>query len=201
MTIGQTVERANVSEPADGSPSWADVAVRFANRMAWAHFPRGDLANLRRMRPDRPGPAVYWRLMGQEELLGSPVLEVKWALILHGIALMTSTVPGDSASRNAHDGYTPVGRALFLGSDTQRDTGFYSDARLHRLLAARGLTLRCLLARMFRMAAASGVRFNWREMARFILSEGYDKEAPEWSRRGIAREYYRAERQSSIASN
>ncbi len=51
------------------------------------------------------------------------------------------------------------------------------------------------------MAAASGVRFNWREMARFILSEGYDKEAPEWSRRGIAREYYRAERQSSIASN
>ena len=97
--------------------------------------------------------------------------------------------------------YTPVGRALFLGSDTQRDTGFYSDARLHRLLAARGSTLRCLLARMFRMAAASGVRFNWREMARFILSEGYDKEAPEWSRRGIAREYYRAERQSSIASN
>ena len=33
MTIGQTVERVNVSEPADGSPSWADVAVRFANRM------------------------------------------------------------------------------------------------------------------------------------------------------------------------
>ena len=177
------------------------MVVRFANRLAWADFPRGDLANLRRMRPERPGPAVYWRLMGQEDLLGSPNLEVKWALILHGIALMTSTVPGDSASRNAHDGYTPVGRALFLGSDTQRGTGFYSDARLRRLLTARGSTLRSLLARMFRMAAASGVRLNWREMARFILSEGYDREAAEWSRRRIAREYYRAERQSSIASN
>ena len=72
MTIGQAVERANVSEPADGSPYWADVAVRFANRMAWADFSRGDLANLRRMRPERPGPAVYWRLMGQEELAGQP---------------------------------------------------------------------------------------------------------------------------------
>ena len=201
MTIEQTAELANEPDSGHASPSWADVAVRFANRMAWADFPRGDLANLRRMRPDRPGPAVYWRLMGQEDLLGSPALEVKWALILHGIAVTTSTVQGDSVNRNAHDGYTPVGRALFLGRDTQRSTSFYSDTRLHRLLTARGSTLHSLLARMFRMAASSGVKFNWREMARFILSEGYDKEAPEWSRRGIAREYYRAERQSSIASN
>ena len=62
--------------------------------MAWADFPRGDLANLRRMSPHRPGPAAYWRLMGQEDLLGRPNLEVKWALIIHGIALMTSTIPG-----------------------------------------------------------------------------------------------------------
>ena len=201
MTTEQTVERANVPETGDGSPSWADVAVRFANRLAWAHFPRGDLANLRRMRPERPGPAVFWQLMGQEDLLGSPALEVKWALILHGIALMTSTVPGDSVNRNAHDGYTPVGRALFLGRDTQRNTGFYSDTRLHRLLTARGSTLRTLLARMFRIAAASGVKFNWREMARFILSEGYDNATVEWSRRRIAREYYLAERRSSLATN
>ena len=201
MTIEQIVERTDVPDTRDRSSSWADVAVRFAYRMASAHFPRGDLANLRRMRPDRPGPAVYWRLMGQEELLGSPILEVKWALILHGIALMTSTVPGDSASRNAHDGYIPVGRALFLGKDTQRSTAFYSDTRLLRLLTARGSSLHSLLARMFRIAASSGVRFNWREMARFILREGCDNEAVEWSRRRIAREYYQAERQSSLAIN
>ena len=201
MTIGQAVERATVSEPVDGSPYWADVAVRFANRMAWADFSRGDLANLRRMRPERPGPAAYWRLMGQEDLLGSPALEVKWALILHGIALMTSTVQGDSVNRNAHDGYTPVGRALFMGGDTQRSTGFYSDTRLHRLLTARGSTLHSLLARMFRMAASSGVKFNWREMARFILREGYGNERVEWSRRRIARAYYLAEQQSSRAGD
>ena len=43
------------------------------------------------------------------------------------------------------------------------------------------------------MVAAAGQPFNWREMATFILSEGYDEEAAERVRRRIAREYYRAE--------
>ena len=57
--------------------------------------------------------------------------------------------------------------------------------------------LRTLLPRMFRMLASVGVTFNWREMAQFILNEGYDDDAAEGSRRRIAREYYRAERRST----
>ena len=61
--------------------------------------------------------------------------------------------------------------------------------------------LRTLLARMFRMLASSGVSFNWREMAQFILNEGHDEDAAEQSRRRIAREYYRAERRSNQSNS
>ena len=127
-------------------------------------------------------------------------MERKWALILHGIALMTPTGNGENAG-TAHDGRMPVGRALFLGGEMQRESGFYSESRLNRLLTARESMLRTLLARMFRMLAAAGVAFNWREMAQFILNEGYNEEAAEQSRRRIAREYYQAQRRSSPMTN
>ena len=178
--------------------SWGDIAVSLAGQIAqFVGYNRGDLAGLRRMDPADPGPAVFWRLLASYDLMGSPTLERKWALILHGIALMTPTNGGDGNTRTAHDGYTPVGRALFLGGESQRTAGFYSETRLNRLLTARGPMLRALMARMFRMLATAGVSFNWREMAQFILSEGYDEQATEQSRRRIAREYYRADRRNS----
>jgi hypothetical protein len=54
---------------------------------------------------------------------------------------------------------------------------------------------------MFRMLASNGVTFNWREMAQFILNEGYDEEAAERARRRIARDYYTAERRSLQTSD
>ena len=79
-------------------------------------------------------------------------------------------------------------------------TGSYSETRFNRLLTARGPMLRILLARMFRMMGAAGVSFNWREMASFVLNEGYDDKAAEQSRRRIARDYYQAERRNNPAS-
>ena len=180
--------------------SWGEVAYTYAGQMAGSDFRRGDLAELRRMDPDDPGPAAFWRLLAQYDLLGNPGLESKWALVLHGIALMTPTSSGDGTPRTGHDGQRPVGRALFLAGDTQRDSPFYSEARLNRLLMARGPMLRTLLARMFRMLAAANVSFNWREMAQFILSEGYDDEGAERARRRIARDYYQAERRNSTST-
>ena len=91
--------------------------MTFARILASPEFPRGDLAGLRRMDPDEPDAAVVWRLLARYELLGSPQVENKWALILHGIALMTPTGSGDGAGRSAHDGGMPVGRAIFSGGD------------------------------------------------------------------------------------
>ena len=171
-----------------------EVAVRMAGYVAQlAQHDRGGFASLRRMNPDEPNEPVFWRVMAHYDQLNRGLeLELKWALILHGIALMTPTQSGDGA-RSAHDGSTPVGRALFAGNGEQGNSAFYSESRLSRLLNARGPMLRSLLLRMFRMLGARGVNFNWREMARFILYEDH----PEWgdeSRRRIARWYYSAHR-------
>ena len=182
----------------EGSPaSWGDIAFEIAGEIAGRNFSPGDRAALRRMDLDNPDAAAFWRLLAPRGQLGCPPLERKWALILNGIALMTPTISRETGGRSAHDGATPVGRALFLGGGTQRAKGFYSETRFNRLLTARGSMLRILLARMFRMLAATDVSFNWREMAQFILNEDYDEERAEDARRRMARDYYRAERQNS----
>ena len=179
---------AAVAEPV--SRSWGDIAFRLAGQVAGLpDHDRGGFAGLRRMDPDEPDTAAFWRLMASEDLLGIPEVERKWGLILHGIALMTRTAGDDVAGRSAHDGRSPVGRTLYENG--------YSETRFNRLLTARGDMLRALLTRMFRMLAADQATFDWREMATYILNEGYDDEAAERNRRRIAREYYRAERRSS----
>ena len=147
-------------------------------------FPRGDLAGLRRMNPEEPRTTAFYRLMGERGLLHNPSLESKWALIMHGIALMTPT---------AHDGRTAVGQALFEGGDPARSNAFYSELRLNRLLKARGSLLVTLMTQMFRMMKAAGQCFDWREMAAFILSEGIDEVKAEEMRHTISRSYYAAE--------
>ena len=200
MTTVQATASSDAPEQQDQSRSRGEIAVELARRLAGlAESHRGDLAELRRMDPEAADKAVFWRLMALQGLLGDPGLERKWALILHGIALMTPRTGGGGDSRTAHNGYNPVGRALYLGGESQRTSALYSETRLNRLLTARGPMLRTLLARMFRMLAAANVSFNWREMAQFILNEGYDQQAAEQGRRRIARAYYDAERRNSTA--
>ena len=177
--------------------SWGEIAVGFARQLAAEDFPRGDLAELRRMGPDTPDAAAFWRLTAQQDLLGSPAVERKWALVLHGLALMTRTAGNDAMSRSAHDWHTPIGVALFYGDDRSRATAFYSQSRLNRLLTARGPMLRTLLARMFRMLGAKGCAFDWSRMARLILNDGYNEERADYVRRDIARRYYWAENRAS----
>ena len=203
MTTTEVAGTAGSAELFENIQPWPERAVSIAGTVGqYAEHRRGDLAELRRMDPDEPDAAVFWRLMAQYDLLDvGEAVERKWALIIHGIALMTPTSSGEGNRGSAHDGYLPVGRALFLGGESQRATAFYSEVRLNRLLTAGGPMLRTLLARMFRMLTASGVSFNWREMAQFVLNEGYDEDAAEQSRRRVAREYYRAERRSNQSNS
>ena len=202
MTTTLNAQTATAEEAPLRNRSWGDIAFHLAGQVAaMPDYDRGGLAGLRRMDPDDPDTAAFWRLMAGEELLGNPVIERKWALILHGIALMTRTAGDDVTSRSAHSAGMSVGRALFLGGESQRTTAFYSEARLNRLLMARDDMLRVLLIRMFRMLAANGVSFDWQEMASFILNENYDKERAEVSRRRIARDYYQTARRSAQQSS
>ena len=200
MTTPPTPDLAASPERENESRNWGEIAAGFAGEMARPTFKRGDLAELRRMNPDAPDTAAFWRLMSRHNLLGNETLEAKWALILHGIALMTPTAGGDDtpdAHRvSAHDPTVPIGLALFQGSDASRANAFYSETRLNRLLTARGPMLRALLGRLFRMMGSAGQPFNWRQMANLILSDGYNEDGAERIRRNIARSYYQAERRS-----
>ena len=183
----ESPESEEPTEPQREGDPWGRIAVNCANRMTRANFERGDLAGLRRMEPDTPRPAIFWRLLAENGLLEyGPTVESKWELILHGIALMTQANAGDGQSRNAHDGSMAVGRALYGAG--------YSEQRFNRLLTARDEMLRTLLARMFRLLAAKDTPINWREMARFILND--NEAAAEEFRHKLARDYYRAERQN-----
>ena len=196
MTETPNVTPSETQKTDSERQSWGVIAAGFARQMADESFRRGDLAELRRMDPDVPDAAVFWRLMASRNLLGNLAVEAKWALILHGIALMTPTTGGKNGT--AHNGIMPVGRALFLGGEVERrESGYYSESRLNRLLTARGPILRTLLARLFRMLAAANQPFNWSEMARFILNDDYNEEQAEDIRRGIARAYYQAEYHSA----
>ena len=189
MTTAVIDENVDAAATEPTSRSWTDIAFRMSGAVAaLPDHDRGGFAGLRRMDPDEPDTAAFWRLMAREELLGNPEIERRWGLILHGIALMTRTAGGDVTSRSAHNGGMPVGRSLYENG--------YSETRFNRLLMARDDMLRTLLTRMFRMLAAGQATFDWREMAVFILNDGYNEERAEEGRRRIARDYYRAERRS-----
>ena len=172
------------------------IVCQLVEKIGSSSFPRGNLAGLRRMDPDAPESEAFWRLMTHMGLSNDPHLENEWALIMHGIALMTP---------EAHDSEMSVGKALFEGGDNQRTRAFYSRSRLNRLLTARGPMLRTLLARMFRMMGTEAQPFNWGEMAWFILNQSYDEGQVEGGRQRIARDYYivesRAESRSAQESN
>ena len=55
---------------------------------------------------------------------------------------------------------------------------------------------RSLLARTFRMLAASNVSFDWKEMASLIQDEGDFEKSAEIARRRIASEYFQAQYRS-----
>ena len=208
MTTTPTIEVP--AEPGQGGEprSWLDITAGLAGEMARPTFRRGDLAELRRMKPEEPDAAIFWSLLASHGLLEGPdisgrELERKWALILHGIALMTPTVEANSDSdrsrSSAHDPTVPVGLALFQGGDGNRTRAFYSESRLNRLLTARSPMLHTLLARTFRMLGTDQA-FNWQQMAQLILDEGFREERAERVRHQIARAYYQAERRSNPAT-
>lgn len=178
---------------------WPHKAAQMAGTLSlYPEYRRGELAELRRMDPQNPGPPAYWRLMAHHQLLEySEITERKWALILKGIALMTPNTSTKEHPRSAHNPTAPLGRALYLGNDERRSSAFYHENRLNRLLQATGTTLQASLINLFHTLSQQNIAVNWRQIARLILAEGYDQEASRRIRKNIAKDYYQAEYRSS----
>lgn len=79
---------------------------------------------------------------------------LRWALIAHGISL------------TGHDGgeHSHFGRQLFKAG--------VSEARVTRLLDARGNAFTQTLPRLLRLLASKGVAVNWVELGTLVLNEG-----------------------------
>lgn len=149
-------------------------------------FSSGHRAELRRMDPDSPDAAAFWKLYTRRRLsrIGGTDSEKKWAALLQGITLMSEHDRGNLIR---------LGRALFTGGDQERSTPFYSENRFRQLLAARGSILRTLLRRAFRMLARTEQAIYWPQVAELILNDGYNEDEAERVRNEIAADYYTAE--------
>lgn len=108
----------------------------------------------------------------------------RWGLIAHGIALSVHCSPDEAAPR--------LGQQLQLAG--------VSEARVTRLLNARGEALFQNLPRVVRLMVSRNVAPNWIELGTFILHEGAvdskRKRIAERTRIAIVRDYARARLQS-----
>lgn len=102
----------------------------------------------------------------------------RWAVLVHVVAVLSGTTHDA-----AHASSRRTGAVIFEAG--------YSEARLSKLLSARGDGLRDQVARLARFLRARGAQpLDLRPLARLVLAEGLDERAADAARLDIARSYY-----------
>lgn len=158
---------------------------RALDRPERSSIPPGDVAALRRLRPGEIGGPAFWKIVVRDLEPASLLppashprrdeAERRWAVILAGMAEMAGY----------HGGGVSLGRALAGWSTSDRPV---SEARVLRLLQARGESLLRLVRPVAHQLASRGVRLDWTHFADLVLSEG--REWEDRVRRRIALDYY-----------
>lgn len=139
----------------------------------------GDVAALRRMRPDAPQPAAFWKVLaaflephgfvsGREA--ARIEAERRWITILGCMA----------SAAGLHAPRQPVGRRLAEAS--------YAELRMNRLLRASGEGLAREIRTATRFLANKGLSFDCSQLARLVLSDGHSTQS--YIRRRLARDYF-----------
>ena len=163
----------------DAAPTIGTLVGRIAHAIERGLTP-GDVADLRRARPEEPGSPGFWKVVVHDlEPAGAlppggparDEAERRWASILFGLAHM-----GGLNQPQAR-----LGRAL-------AEAGF-SELRFARLLGSRGEALLDAVRTTARYLAAKGQPADWADAARLVLAE--TGPAAERFRRQLARDYYR----------
>jgi CRISPR system Cascade subunit CasB len=167
--------------PSPDMPQRVDsrAAIRgIAEVIGSKYYPPGQLAELRRLQPEAPRGAAFWRLLLDHapESVGNPALECDWAVVLRGMALM---VPYHQPSED--DARGAMGEALAKAG--------VSELRFLRLVRAGRDQLPDELRRLARLMASRGEGFDWGDA--FWLLRTASADGAERVRRNIARDYYR----------
>lgn len=145
-----------------------------AGTLSRESFPKGDLAELRRLDPDLPPPA-FWRLLHasvQPEHRRDDRSERGWAVIIQAMAIMAPDI---------HAPGRMLGRVM-------AGLGATAEPRLWRLLRSRDSQLEDQVRLAARYLASKALRVDWYSLARFILAE--DEERRDEVCRALARSFY-----------
>lgn len=159
----------------DDAPTLASTVGSIAAAIGKV-LPPGDVASLRRLSPDNPGCAPFWRLMAMHPDLMPETgrrrdeLERRWACILQAMATMAGL----------HTPAVPLGRAC-----AEADI---AEQRILRLLRAAGPGLVDAVRTTAHHLAQKSIGSNHLDLVRLVLSDGATNE--DAVRRGIARPYY-----------
>ena len=200
----ESQERQNAAREAAGDlenpgiedMSWPERAARIANVLA--HYPvydTGGLAELRRLNPEDPDGATFWRLMNRYQLGRTLENEIRWATILQGIAIMTPNSNTEQNVKYVHLPWMTLGEALFNAGDRERTEPVCSEGRVYQMLDAREASFRRHLIAILRQLAQHGVRMDCRELARLVLDDGKnrDRRTDRQNRQNVSRSYFRTE--------
>ena len=166
------------------------LAAAIANSMARHRvMTTGDIAELRRMNPERPMAASFWKIMmrhGVTDPEGTerdhPELERTWARIVRCIAMDTKV--GEKHTEGPHLGSRRLGEALAKAG--------YSEGRLRALLNAQGETVMREVEHAAHFLSSKQEKFNWNQAAALMMTKHRNAERQDGDRVRIAREYYRA---------
>ena len=162
-----------------------DVIHDISRTLGAEHFPKGDLAELRRLNLRNPPPA-YWRLAAQlipEDSRTGKRSERAWAVVLKGMAIM---VP------HAHTPKMPLGRALCELKEKEGRKALTSihpvENRLWTLLRSRGEQLEDQILLTARFLRSKESAMDWSGPAKLLLCA--DEEKRDAVCRELARGYY-----------
>jgi CRISPR system Cascade subunit CasB len=131
----------------------------------------GEVADLRRLRPEDPASPAYWKTM--VEYWDMPFDDDdarRRACLLSGLA----------RTKGLFDFHTGLGKALAIAE--------YSELRFVRLLRADGKSLLKEIELMAEFLNSKAQRANWSQVAEVLFTK--DDEKAESARRRIARDYY-----------
>lgn len=162
----------HASADALSTPSLGQTVTEIAAVVAHEGFPTGDRAALKRLNPSGSPNVAFYRFAFRHLPDGWERSQQGWMALVAGVALMCP---------RPHRADRPAGMAL-------AEVG-YAEARVERLLAAEGDTLRTLLLRAARFLAAKSASVNWTDFARLLLA--VDPSKREAARLRVARDYYR----------
>lgn len=142
-------------------------------------LPPGDVAGLRRLRPEEVASPAFWKLVATRlephGMLPGPAqarleAERRWAVIVAGMAEM----------KGLHRPRARLGGAL-----AEADV---SEPRFLRLLRAHDAALFDAVRTTAHQLASRAVPVDWTDVARLVLTDGQENE--EDVRRHVARDYY-----------